>query len=128
MMMDFQSTLVYLVSAAAMLRPGGRLLATFADGGSASGFERMMRDLGRHSASDSAPCTRFHWIDRTLLEALLPKLGFGAPVIVHGPDEGLDIARLYVAAVLEDPTLAHRATAHLAPVGGEATNRVGALA
>lgn len=128
MMMDFQSALVYLVSAAAMLRPGGRLVATFADGGSASGLARMLRDLGRHSASDPAPCTRFHWIDRTLLETVLPKLGFGAPAIVHGPEEGLDIARLYVAAELEDPVLAEHAATYLVPAGGDATNRLGALA
>ena len=128
MMMDFQSALVYLVSAAAMLRPGGRLVATFADGLSDSGLSRMMRDLGRHSASDPAPCTRFHWIDRALLEGVMPTLGFGAPQIVQGPDQGLDIARLYVAAELVDAPAAARAARHLAPVGGDATNRVGVLA
>lgn len=128
MMMDFQSALVYLVSAAAMLRPGGRLLATFADGGSESGTKRMMRDLGRHSASDPAPCTRFHWIDGTLLQHVLPTLGFAVPEIIHGPDNGLDIARLYVAAELVDPEMAARAVACLAPVGGDATNRKGSLA
>ncbi len=128
MMMDFQSALVYLVSAAAMLRPGGRLLATFADGGSDSGLARMMRDLGRHSASDSAPCTRFHWVDRTLLERVLPRIGFAAPEIVHGPSEGLDIARLYVAAEVVNPALADEAAAKLAPSGGDSTNRMGSLA
>ncbi len=128
MMMDFQSALVYLVSAAAMLRPGGRLLATFADAGSDSGFARMMRDLGRHSATDPAPCTRFHWIDRTLLEAVLPRLGFELVSVVHGPDRGLDIARLYLTAELVDPELGARAAANLRPVGGDATNRMGILA
>lgn len=128
MMMDFQSALVYLVSAAAMLRPGGRLLANFADGGTESGFARMLRDLGRHSASDAAPCTRFHWIDRTMLETILPKLGFGSPTIVHGPSDGLDIARLYVAAELLVPSLAAEAAARLAPAGGDSTNRMGPLA
>ena len=128
MMMDFQSALVYLVSAAAMLRTGGRLLATFADAGSESGFARMMRDLGRHSATDPAPCTRFHWVDRTLLECVLPRLGFGSVSIVHGPDGGLDIARLYVSAELIDPERGARAAANLRPVGGDATNRIGPLA
>ena len=128
MMMDFQSALVYLVSAAAMLRPGGRLLATFADGSSRSGLDRMMRDLGRHSATDPAPCTRFHWIDRAMLERILPELGFGPPDIVHGPENGLDIARLYVAAELLDPAPGEAAAAKLAPVGADGTNRMGALA
>ena len=127
MMMDFQSALVYLVSAAAMLRPGGRLLATFADAGSESGLARMMRDLGRHSATDPAPCTRFHWINAALLHDVLPKLGFAPPVIVHGPDRGLDIARLYVAAELADPEMAARAATSLAPAGGDSTNRSGVL-
>ena len=128
MMMDFQSALVYLASAAAMLRRGGRLLATFADAGSESGFVRMMRDLGRHSATDPAPCTRFHWINEALVQDVLPKLGFAAPVIVHGPDRGLDIARLYVAAELVDPELGAHAATSLAPAGGDATNRSGVLA
>ena len=128
MMMDFQSALVYLVAATALLRPGGRLLATFADAGSESGFARMMRDLGRHSATDPAPCTRFHWIDRSLLETVLPKLGFGNLDIRHGPEGGLDIARLYVAAELVDPGLGADAVLHLAPVESESTNRLGVLA
>ncbi|ACA19289.1 Methyltransferase type 12 [Methylobacterium sp. 4-46] len=122
MMMDFQSALVYLISAAAMLRPGGRLVATFADGGSESGVERMLRDAGRHSAFDDSPCTRFHWIDRTLLERLLPRLGFGSLTIEHGPEGGLDIARLYLQAELTDPDAARALLPRLAPVG-DSTNR-----
>ena len=128
MMMDFQSALVYLVTAAALLRPGGRLLATFADAGGESGFARMMRDLGRHSASDPAPCTRFHWIDRSLLETVLPRLGFGNLDIRHGPEGGLDIARLYIAAELVDPKLGNDAALHLAPTGSDSTNQLGVLA
>lgn len=128
MMMDFQSALVYLVSAAAMLKPGGRLLATFADAGSESGFARMMRDLGRHSATDQTACTRFHWLDSSLLLKILPRLGFASPAIVQGPDDGLDIARLYVAAELVDPVASDLAATRLTPVGGDATNRKGSLA
>ena len=128
MMMDFQSALTYIVSAAALLRPGGRMLATFADAGSESGLARMRRDLGRHSATDPAPCTRFHWIDKSLLEAVLPTLGFGKITTVHGPDNGLDIARLYVSAELVDAARADDVASSLVPAGGDATNRVGALA
>lgn len=122
LMMDFQSTLVYLISAASMLRPGGRLVATFADGGTKSGVERMLRDAGRHSAFDSAACTRFHWIDRSLLETVLPALGFGKLHIEHGPDDGLDIARLYVQAELVDAEAGRALAAKLAP-HGDSTNR-----
>lgn len=127
LMMDFQSTFVYLMSAAAMLKPGGRLVATFADGGSVSGYERMLRDAGRHSAFDQAPCTRFHWVDRALLESVLPRLGFGKLHIEHGPEGALDIARLYVQAELTDPSCASALLHHLAPAG-DSTNRVAASA
>lgn len=124
MMMDFQSALVYLISAAAMLRQGGRFVATFADGGTVSGLDRMLRDVGRHSAFDAAPCTRFHWIDAPILRAILPRLGFGNLVIEHGPEGGLDIARLYLQAELVDPEAAARARRCLVPVG-DSTNRLG---
>ena len=127
MMMDFQSALVYLVSTATMLRTGGKLLATFADGGSASGLARMMRDLGRHSATDPSPCTRFHWVTRDMLERVLHSIGFAKIEVVEGPAEGLDIARLYIAAELVDPSLGREASRSLGPVGGDSTNRFGTL-
>jgi hypothetical protein len=120
--MDFQSVFVYLVSAAAMLRRGGRFYATFADGTSQSGWDRMVRDAGRHSAFDMGPCTRFHWMDRALLEFVLPKLGFGNLSVEHGPDGGLDIARLYVGAELLDPAPGRALLGALAPAG-DSTNR-----
>jgi len=120
--MDFQSVFVYLVSAAAMLKLGGRFYATFADGTSQSGWDRMVRDLGRHSAFDMGPCTRFHWMDKALLEFVLPKLGFGNLSLERGPDGGLDIARLYVSAELLDPAPGRALLGALAPAG-DSTNR-----
>ena len=119
--MDFQSAFVYLISAAYMLKKGGRFSAIFADGTSESGWARMIRDAGRHSAFDSAPCTRFHWLDMTLLNFVLPKLGFGQIAIERGPEGGLDIARLYVSATLIDPLPAHRLATALRPAG-DSTN------
>ena len=87
-----------------------------------------MRDLGRHSATDQTACTRFHWLDSSLLLNVLPRLGFAPPTIVRGPDNGLDIARLYVAAEFVDPVASGLAATRLAPVGGDATNRKGSLA
>lgn len=122
MMMDFQSALVYLISAASMLRPGGRLVATFADGGTQNGLARMLRDAGRHSAFDPAVCTRFHWIDRSLLEGVLPALGFGKLRIEHGPEDGLDDARLYVQAELVNAEAGRALAAKLVP-HNDSTNR-----
>lgn len=115
MMMDFQTVLVYLLSAACMLKPGGRLFATFADGSSESGWDRMLRDAGRHSAFDDSPCTRFHWVDAGMLEKVLPHLGFGALKMSHGPADGLDIARIYVDATLVDPQRARALADVLTP-------------
>ncbi len=123
MMMDFQSALTYLLSSALLLRAGGRLFATFADGASESGWARMLRDLGRHSGFDSAASTRFHWVSRTMLEPALARLGFADLEIVEGPASGLDIARLYVAATLEDPGRA-QALAHALTPTGDSTNRL----
>lgn len=121
MMMDFQSVLVYLLTAANMLKPGGRLVATFADGVSESGWTRMLRDVGRHSAFDPSPCTRFHWVTGEMLENVLPKLGFGDVRIDGGPENGLDIARLYLDATLVDASLPEALASNLKPAG-DSTN------
>ncbi|WCT74591.1 hypothetical protein PQ455_05005 [Sphingomonas naphthae] len=122
LMMDFQSALTYLISAACLLQKGGRFVGTFGDGGSDSGWARMLRDCGRHSAFDTAPSTRFHWIDEPILRGALERLGFGSIEIVHGPDGGLDIARLYVSATLDRPMPIEAALQILTPAG-DSTNR-----
>lgn len=122
LMMDFQSVLTYLVSAAAMLGTGGRFFGTFGDGISESGWQRMLRDVGRHSAFDSSPSTRFHWIDARMIENALIRLGFEDIEIESGPASDLDIARLYVGATLARPMTAERALDFLSPSGGS-TNR-----
>jgi len=107
LMMDFQATLTYLISAANLLRPGGRFAATLGDADSQSGWERMIRDTGRHSAFSLAPDTRFHWLSGTFIDQVFSRLGFRIVTHVSGPDGGncgpLDIARRYVVAELVDP-------------------------
>jgi hypothetical protein len=119
LMMDFQSAFVYLLSAALLLRKGGRFAGTFGDADSDSGWERLVRDAGRHSAFDDAPCTRFHWVGRTALIQTLERLGFAVHHMVSGPDAGpqgdLDVARLYVVAEMVDPAAAQALKATLFP-------------
>lgn len=122
LMMDLQSALAYLVSAAAMLRPGGRFFGTFGDGLSESGLQRMLRDIGRHSAFDGSPSTRFHWLTPELIAGVLRRLGFADVRIARGPHGGLDIARLYVTGTLTEPMAREDALALLAPAG-DSTNR-----
>ena len=121
LMMDFQSVLTYLISAAAMLKPGGRFFATFAAAESDSGWERLLRDAGRHSAFSSAPSTRFHWVTKAMIEDVLARLGFGRFSCVYGPEGHLDVGRLYVSADLLNPMPRDRAEAILRPAG-DSTN------
>ncbi len=107
LMMDFQSTLAYLVSAANSLRVGGRFAATFGDADTQSGWDRMIRDTRRHSAFSLQPDTRFHWLSKGFLDDVFTRLGFRILTSVSGPDGGdhgpLDIARRYIVAELVDP-------------------------
>lgn len=119
LMMDFQSAFVYLLTAALLLRKGGCFAGTFGDADSHSGWERLVRDAGRHSAFDDAPCTRFHWVGRAALTTTLERLGFAVRHMVSGPDGGphgeLDVARLYVVAEMVDPKAAQDLKASLFP-------------
>lgn len=120
LMMDFQSALVYLLSAALVLRPGGVFAGTFGDADSESGWARMVRDIGRHSGFDDAPCTRFHWVGHQMLRASLERLGFAVRTLVSGPEGAarlgpLDIARIYVVAELIDPEPSRALKASLFP-------------
>lgn len=119
LMMDYQSAFVYLLTAALLLRKGGRFAATFGDADSDSGWQRLVRDVGRHSGFDDAPCTRFHWVGRAALTMSLERLGFAVHHMVSGPDAGphgdLDVARLYVVAEMVDPAAAQALKATLFP-------------
>lgn len=125
-MLDWQSAFVYLISSACMLREGGKLAGVFADPGSVSGWERLVRDAGRHSAFSSAPSTRFHWVSRDMLEDALSRLGFRIDVLLSGPDGWnggpLDIARWYVVGTLVEPEKARELRSTLTPAG-DSTNR-----
>lgn len=106
LMMDFQSVFVYLLSAAKLLRVGGRFAGTFANAESQSGWDRMVRDATRHSAFALRPDTRFHWVNGTFLDTVLSNLGFR--VVKRVSDDSthpqkIDIARHYVEAELVDP-------------------------
>lgn len=106
LMMDFQAVLIHLISAARVLRVGGRFAATFGDANSASGWGRMLSDASRHSAFELAPDTRFHWLSAGFLEQVLARLGFTILKSVSGPQGGefgtLDVARRYIVAELTD--------------------------
>lgn len=106
LMMDFQSVLIHLISAARVLRIGGRFAATFGDADSDSGWSRMLSDANRHSAFALAPDTRFHWLSASFLEQVLTRLGFTIVESVSGPQGGkfgtLDVARRYIVAELTD--------------------------
>lgn len=109
LMMDFQSVFVYLLSAARLLRVGGRFAGTFGNAESPSGWDRLVRDATRHSAFALDPDTRFHWVNGPFLDAVFAKLGFR---MVHRVSDDslypnrLDIARHYVVAELIDPDAA----------------------
>jgi SAM-dependent methyltransferase len=74
---DFQYVIAYLITAAAVLKPRGKLLMTFANAASEKGFEKVIEAIpitwkeqwGERSG-------KFEWLSPDILDGTLTRLGF----------------------------------------------------
>jgi len=75
---DLQYLAAYLIAAARLLRPQGKLILTLASTGTAEGFERLVRDVVRYWSAQSSPSGsgKLEWVNGSMMESLLPRFGF----------------------------------------------------
>jgi SAM-dependent methyltransferase len=86
---DLQVLIVYLITAAAALKPGGKLILTLADVTREAGFERLVSNINRNYLQDSPG--RFKWLGPDVVRSVLDNAGFTVDVLGQ--------AGLYMAVV-----------------------------
>jgi hypothetical protein len=86
---DLQVMIVYLITAAAALKPQGKLILTLADVTQPPGFERLVANVGRNYQQDSPG--RFKWLGPDVVQSVLDKVGFAIDSFAQ--------AGLYIAVV-----------------------------
>jgi SAM-dependent methyltransferase len=94
---DLQHLMVYFITAAVCLRPGGKLIMTLANCCSEKGFEKLVNDtkvvfsrVGKHTG-------KFEWMSPDQVTCIVTRLGFQIDKLATG---GRDIA---LAATLHTP-------------------------
>ncbi len=91
---DLQYLIAYLVTAAACMKTGGKLVMTLANCCSDGGFDKLILDtkmifsrLGTHSA-------KFEWLSPDAVKSILPRLGFSIDMLDTGGRDILVVATL----------------------------------
>lgn len=111
---DLQVTIAYLLTAAASLRQGGLLIATFADPTSTEGFDKLLADIKPFFGKVGEPSAKFEYVDRSIVETILQRIGFHIRYcgnwLPKRDGEGRD---LYVVAELQDVARARFLAHHL---------------
>jgi hypothetical protein len=98
---DLQYLIAYLITAAATLRPGGKLVLTLASPTSGTGFQVLVEAIQRAWSTQASPHgpRKLEWVSASMMEAILPRLGFEIDLLEQ-PDEFL---ALLVVATLREP-------------------------
>jgi SAM-dependent methyltransferase len=96
---DLQYLAAYLVTAAAVLKPGGKLIMSVGSATSEEGFVKLVADIRPRWSSqwDVDNRAKFEWLSGCMMEALLPKFGFELDHL-YEPDYG--IAALFSASLV----------------------------
>jgi hypothetical protein len=99
---DLQYLIVYLITAALSLKPGGTLLLTLADATRDAGFAKLIRDISWTFPVQGRPMGsgKFEWLSPDIVASILPRLGF---TITH---LGAGHRDMRVVAELTDPARA----------------------
>jgi SAM-dependent methyltransferase len=73
---DLQFLIAYFITAALVLRPGGKLVMNLATATNEQGFELLLSDIRRYWPVQLEPSGKFEWLSRELVEHVLERLGF----------------------------------------------------
>ncbi|MGQ0486207.1 MAG: SAM-dependent methyltransferase [Hyphomicrobiales bacterium] len=96
---DLQYLIAYLVTAAACLRTGGKLVMTLANCCSDAGFDKLISDTKRIFSRLGTHRAKFEWMSPDAVKSILPRLGFSIDML---DTNGRDI--LVVATLLRPLT------------------------
>jgi SAM-dependent methyltransferase len=107
---DLQDLIVYLLTAGAVLKPGGSLILTVANATTEIGFKKLVEDIAFYYRNDVPG--KFEWISPEIVESMLPRLGFRLERIIT---DGADPRSILFAATLAEPYLADEMARYLAP-------------
>lgn len=75
---DLQYLIAYLLTAALVLKPNGKLLLTLSDATRDAGFQKLLRDIHWTFPAQGRPLGsgKFEWLSPDLVRSILPRLGF----------------------------------------------------
>ena len=115
---DLPSLVTHWLNAALVLKPGGRLLMSLADPTTASGFQKILRDIRRTHRFQGRPCDKFAYTSAEIVRSVLGRLGFVVEVLEPWSNhEGRPPRDLYLSALLFDPNRAEVFRDALRPSG-----------
>lgn len=110
---EFTAVAAYLCAATELLRPGGHLILTFADGTSDAGFKKLVGDIDRVVRDHGHPRTGcFRWVSPELIRTTATRLGFDVLICDLDPEHHRDG---HLLARFADPARAAAARALRAP-------------
>ncbi|MCC7276141.1 MAG: class I SAM-dependent methyltransferase [Alphaproteobacteria bacterium] len=73
---DLQFLVAYWMGAAAMLRPGGKMIMSVADATSPHGFDKLIADVPTYFAAQGKITSKFEWLCPPMVAHVLDRLGF----------------------------------------------------
>ena len=94
---DLQYLMAYIVTAALVLKQGGKLIMSLADATTDSGFSYLLECIKHYYWMQSRPSHKFEWMSRDLIGSVLERIGFTVQFIpeLSGRDA-------YLVATLSD--------------------------
>ena len=99
---DLQYLVTYWITAALVLRKGGRVLMTLADPTSEAGFQKLIRDIRKFYKYQGRICPKFEYLDRNIVSHILQNLGFEIESLEHWSYRpGAPARDIYLIARLE---------------------------
>lgn len=106
---DLQYMFSYLVNAALVLKPGGKLVFNTGDASSAAGVQKLLSDIRVYFAYQGRACPRFEYQSPSVLRHMLTEMGFDIDVLEHWTPGGDIPARdLHVVATMARPEMAEQ--------------------
>jgi cyclopropane fatty-acyl-phospholipid synthase-like methyltransferase len=99
---DLQHLIVYLLTAALVLAPGGRLILTLADPTTPLGFMKLLEDIPSTFPLQNGPSYKFEWVSQDIVRLVLLRLGFVIDHLYNDQRDLFLVARLSQTDVAEN--------------------------